>query len=1324
MSKQARDYVIRLSAEGAAQMKRDLKALGVDGEKSLKLIQRSAKPASDGLKGVDRAARGAKAGLAAVSAELPALQRLTRFLGTTALVGAMTAFARSSVDAAKSFQASMKRVEAVTQAGSAEIEALTAKALEMGAKTAFTASQSADAIEVLAKNGLSVSQILDGALDSTLLLAGGLGADLAPSADLVTDLMQQFRLEASQLPAIVDAVTGAALTSKFSFDDLRLAIGQAGGVAGGAGVEINDFLTALSASASAFSSGQDAGTSFKTFVQRLVPQSKQARVAMSELNLEFFDATGAMKPMADVAEELKRGLSGLSEEARAGALQTIFGTDAIRTAIMLAEVGGDGFRDLAAGIGKVSAQEQAEVRLEGLEGALKELAAAWEALQLEASLNGGLDLAEATVERFTAVLRFLTENFEEVEEVVERVARALVVLLVGRGIKLAVAQAVAMRAVYIELASSVAGVGTAAGRALGPLQRVTTAGRVLTRVLGGPLSLAITAASLLSLGLDADSAADAIDRSDRAADDAADALRSYADATRSAADEQDRLDGKVSASTSEMVRQGRVAMQMALEEINRSQGDLMSSVRGDAFKMESRIFGIARAAWVQRGSEGIEPVFDAIEQRVKDLGPVFEEVFEALGDAREGGRSFKEIAALLNGVAGAGQEVTEAIGLLDDAVRQVEGADMAVAREGMVALAREIGVFDDQLEAIDRASSEFELLQAFEDLRTAMNNAVLVGGKLRETGEDGLLSLITQLAEGEKEGDRLRRALEGALEVLTEDPGETFVKELSEDAKAAADELERMGRAYGPIANREALEAGSTDRGAYSRSEVAAAEKGILDLIAHVEGTDKGRGYNETLDYGAYTGGSVNLINMTLREVLALQKQMLAHPGNHHNSSAVGRYQIVGTTLGGAGLTGAGGLIQQLGLSLDDVFDAALQDRLAMELIRGRRGQGKEGFYKEWEGFKTAGTPWSTIQTGLGAQPIPRMDSGVKVKRDAELETRRRVLEQQEEALRSLIEAGNEQAAQLELETSLIGKSAGEQARLTYLHEALTAAKRAGINVDQQLTADGERLIDVINRRADAIGRLTEEQRKNQGLSDGRDRELQESKDAVKSAFDELKRGGDSWRGAMDRLIDHIVDKLWEAAFDPVWDALAGLLNDFLGGLLGGLGGGIGGGILNFASGGALPKFAGGGDLQLGGRAAGHMRGRGHRRQDNILFWGSSDEFIQPGDAVEYYGADFMEAIRQKRLPKYADGGFIGGGSGFSPAPLPAIGQGTPLGADPVAPAPGGVNLTVNVTVENPRGNQEIQRMVEQGIEAGLDAVDANFAAKVGAAQNDPRVRR
>src|SRR3990172_136295 len=103
----------------------------------------------------------------------------------------------------------------------------------------------------------------------------------------------------------------------------------------------------------------------------------------------------------------------------------------------------------------------------------------------------------------------------------------------------------------------------------------------------------------------------------------------------------------------------------------------------------------------------------------------------------------------------------------------------------------------------------------------------------------------------------------------------------------------------------------------------------MLDLLGQSEGTDRGRGYNETLGYGAYTGGNVNLVSMMLDQIDRLQTQMLAHPKNKWNSSALGRYQIVRTTLRE--------IVEKKHISLGRLFNERMQDEAACYLL-GKRG--------------------------------------------------------------------------------------------------------------------------------------------------------------------------------------------------------------------------------------------------------------------------------------------------------------------------------------------------------------------------------------------------
>ena len=97
--------------------------------------------------------------------------------------------------------------------------------------------------------------------------------------------------------------------------------------------------------------------------------------------------------------------------------------------------------------------------------------------------------------------------------------------------------------------------------------------------------------------------------------------------------------------------------------------------------------------------------------------------------------------------------------------------------------------------------------------------------------------------------------------------------------------------------------------------------KPLLDLIARVE--SKG-------NYNAYFGNagntSIKFTEMSIADVLSWQEDFIAAG---HPSSAVGRYQIISTTLKG--------LVQQLNIDTNQPFNEAMQDSMAVALLE-RRG--------------------------------------------------------------------------------------------------------------------------------------------------------------------------------------------------------------------------------------------------------------------------------------------------------------------------------------------------------------------------------------------------
>lgn len=299
--------------------------------------------------------------------------------GSAIGAGAVAGFGKA-IALAADYEKAIDAVGAVAGASAADQKRLYDVGRRIGKETSFTATQAAAAMEELAAQGLTVEQIINGAADATVALAAAGGVDLPTAATAAAQTMGVWKLQSKDMTDVVNRMAGAAAASKFDVTDMTLALSQGAGVAAAAGVSYQDFLTTIAATANSFQSGSDAGTGFKTFVQRLVPQGKAATKAMRELGLitkdgqnTFFDARGDFLGMANAAEVLQKALAPLSDEERTEALKNVFGSDASRTAAALAEQGRAGFLAVDQKMADTDATEIAAQRLDNLRGELDKL---------------------------------------------------------------------------------------------------------------------------------------------------------------------------------------------------------------------------------------------------------------------------------------------------------------------------------------------------------------------------------------------------------------------------------------------------------------------------------------------------------------------------------------------------------------------------------------------------------------------------------------------------------------------------------------------------------------------------------------------------------------------------------------------------------------------------------------------------------------------------------------------------------------------------------------------------------------------------------------
>ncbi len=307
--------------------------------------------------------------------------------------GAAVAAAGLAVKAFAGFDKSMSNVKAVSGATADQMDTLREAALEAGKATVFSASEAADAEAELAKAGVSTADILGGALRGSLDLAAAGQLELADAATISAQAMNIFKLRGADVTHIADVLAAGANKSAADVKGLGDALRQGGLVAAQTGAGLEETVGTLSAFADSALIGSDAGTSLKTMMQRLTPDTEKAASAMEQIGLDAFDAQGNFIGLEAVAGQLEQGLGKLTAEERARTLEVIFGADAQRAANVLYEQGAAGLADYTRAVNdQGAATRMASTQLDNLSGDLEAFRGSVETalIQSGSKANGAL----------------------------------------------------------------------------------------------------------------------------------------------------------------------------------------------------------------------------------------------------------------------------------------------------------------------------------------------------------------------------------------------------------------------------------------------------------------------------------------------------------------------------------------------------------------------------------------------------------------------------------------------------------------------------------------------------------------------------------------------------------------------------------------------------------------------------------------------------------------------------------------------------------------------------------------------------------------------
>lgn len=334
---------------------------------------------------------------------------------------AITTAGGFAIKTGSDFEAGMSQVSAISGAVGKDLDALTEKAKEMGAKTKFTAAESAEAFNYMAMAGWKTDDMLGG-IEGIMNLAAASGENLATVSDICTDALTAFGLQASDSAHFADVLAKASSNSNTNVGMMGATFKYVAPIAGSMKYSIEDTAVAIGLMANAGIKGEQAGTSLRAMLTRLVDPPADAADAMEALGLSVTNADGTMRPLNDVIKDMREKFAGLDDSQKASYASSIAGTEAMSGLLAIVNASDEDFQNLTDSIGNAdgAAQDMAETIQDNLQGKITILKSSIEGLGIEVYESMQEPLKEA-VEIGIDYVGQLTEAFQHggLQEAVE-----------------------------------------------------------------------------------------------------------------------------------------------------------------------------------------------------------------------------------------------------------------------------------------------------------------------------------------------------------------------------------------------------------------------------------------------------------------------------------------------------------------------------------------------------------------------------------------------------------------------------------------------------------------------------------------------------------------------------------------------------------------------------------------------------------------------------------------------------------------------------------------------------------------------------------------
>lgn len=330
----------------------------------------------------------------------------------TAVSGAISAVGGYAIKTGAEFESAMSRVQAISGATGREFDALKQQAMELGASTAFSASEAAEGMENLASAGFNTNEIM-AAMPGMLDLAASSGEDLASSADIAASTLRGFGLEAEQAGHVADVLAKNAADTNAAVADTGEAMKYAAPVAHNFGISMEECAAAIGIMSDAGIKGGQAGTSLRGALSRLAKPTDDMKEIMNKLGLEFFDSNGKMISLTEQTKMLSEKMSNLTDEERNNALVTLYGQEALSGMLALVQAGSNKIASLTESYKNCdgAAAEMAKTMQDNLKASLEQVGGAAETFGIKVYESMSDDLKSAA-DTASESINQITDAFE------------------------------------------------------------------------------------------------------------------------------------------------------------------------------------------------------------------------------------------------------------------------------------------------------------------------------------------------------------------------------------------------------------------------------------------------------------------------------------------------------------------------------------------------------------------------------------------------------------------------------------------------------------------------------------------------------------------------------------------------------------------------------------------------------------------------------------------------------------------------------------------------------------------------------------------------